>query len=501
MTRLLLSVNLALLMFVFVFLFGVLLIPLTSLGAVLPTTLMAYDHVGCRGALSLAADKVLSVEEEVILSAGLTLDQLIGTGILPNGSYHHLSSNGYYRAIVTRKHQAGNLIVTVRRPVTVRGMPKRLTEFLTSQRNPEESFDTFMGEERRRYKDIIDRQVMWATEQMATRRGWNVDKLRKEAWRFANHSIYIEVQDLEGDHLGTFRVIKAPFGEIISNWSRHSSMVQEIPGTYTRAEAEKLNYPMPKFDEAALVRDRRYGNFGVSVLTEAVIPEALDYYDQLLKFQAEKGDLVVPDYQGFATSQVLLGGENLPDRVLQNWIWKTHAEGRESPVARLMMERLLRPQLEALFPFGLLPRPSFPYRIDRQNDLLLSAGMASEFGNYALSGKVNGQVFVQILFQVFDVMFDFQYTPTFNSYAHRSYTYGNDQSWAMYSALGYKKLLDKPIAYGEFSSDPIWLMYTDLKSFKPNFQNINRTDGGEEKMRQLIQLADEMIRSAPEYQR
>lgn len=284
-----------------------------------------------------------------------------------------------------------------------------------------------MLEDSRRYLLEELKVVAGASRDMRDRRGWNTQRLEDLVEKYLQSAVNIEIQNLQGETLGSFRIIMAPFGykKIIGRGAFHEPS-QTI-----------------------------YGSFGPSVVAQFLSAEDRDLYNIWLATKNKTS--------ATALSTNLNGDDYLAARKENAFAFFEMLEARnqEKPLTGLMMEDIIpKSDLLRLFPeTGLLPREGDPYRFEGSESTSFHSGIIQEWGKFRIKRGTSPEAFMEGLTCALSVLFDARYTPFYALSAQKIFTYGNVVTLGLDSAFGFRKATElsfqNPFAD---TSEPWWVL-------------------------------------------
>ncbi len=293
-----------------------------------------------------------------------------------------------------------------------------------------EKYRELEAQGRGEYEKTVEQLVTQGTDEMKHTQGFKeeeTEKLKELAHEFTAYSTYFEVIGDNGESLGTFRVIDAPYG-VVNN----------------------LNSGSPK---------KLLAHIGPAVASFELSPSQLDMYHYLT---SDPDTMYGPPYDTQATpflqrpqrSPQELESDTFLFQQLLNFVdaqqGKPGLQHRGDIVRQLMLEKKFQKELIAQgMEFGLLPRPGLNSGFFHNTDpiylslnrpqelgITFAAGMISEPGNFSIKQtlssddkrKVNSLLMSGFLMHVLDEGF----TPEFNGGARSYATYGNSIAEELY---------------------------------------------------------------------
>ena len=359
------------------------------------------------------------------------------------------------RSIALREYVFPNFKIKVLSPVTLSGLSKHFNDVFnvnssggtltheglspvdvllrsqsvtTDQLNRAQEVSVqLMLEDSRRYLREELKVVAETSRDMRDRRGWNTQRLEDLVEKYLQNAVNIEIQNLNGETLGSFRIIMAPYG-------------------YKKIIGRRA------FDEP---NQTIYGSFGPSVVAQFLSAEDRELYNIWLATKNKTS--------ATALSTHLYGDDYLAARKENAFAFFEMLEARnqEKPLTGLMMEDIIpKSDLLRLFPdTGLLPRDGDPYRFEAAESTSYHSGIIQEWGKFRIKKGTSPEAFMEGLTCALSVLFDERFTPFYALSAQKIFTYGNEVTLEVDSAFGFHKATELSFQNPfNDSSDPWWVL-------------------------------------------
>jgi hypothetical protein len=311
------------------------------------------------------------------------------------------------------------------------------------------------------YKEEIGKLVSTGAKAQRDHRGRDTTQLEELAPLYLNRSKYIVITDKSGDVLVTFRIINAPYGRRFD----------------------------PAISGAVFGTDPHvgYGFFGPDVIGRSLSEwERLLYPDWLATQKHHK--LFDPFVSRYGPTKAEYGKMAPPAFEFFDWIQKASIKGE---VPDLMMERIIKKFLLENFENGRLPRPADPYMYMTEGGPALMSGNIAEWGALYIKPGTPGEVVIGLLTNILTELYDWNFNQFHNHSAQRAYTYSNAAGFALFSRLGFKKLIEKSFQ-NPFSDVPEewWVLVATPTSVAEAFRAYQDRGAPEEKEKMNTLIED-----------